>query len=60
MKKLLILAAALAFATTATAQSLAAESGADEVIRYWDNSTAPHSNYDSKPEKINRGKSTYK
>ena len=60
MKKLLILAAALAFATTATAQSLVSESGADEVIRYWDNSTAPHSNCDSKPEKINRGKSTYK
>lgn len=60
MKKLLILAAALAFATTATAQSLAKESGADEVIRYWDNSTAPHSSCDTVPEKISESKGKYK
>lgn len=60
MKKLLILVAALAFATTATAQTLATESGADEVIRYWDNSTAPHSNCDSKAEKIVSSSGKYK
>ena len=52
MKKLILLVAAVAFAATAIAQSPKFESGADEVIVYWDNNSAPHSNYDSEPEQV--------
>ena len=60
MKKLLIFVATAALAMVATAQTPKIESGADEVINYWDNTSAPHSNCDSKPEKITVSKGKYK
>ena len=60
MKKLLLFVAAAAFAMTSTAQTTTIESGADEVINYWDNTSAPHSNCDSKPEKITVSNGKYK
>lgn len=60
MKKLLTFVATAALAMVATAQTPKIESGADEVINYWDNTSAPHSNCDSKPEKITVSKGKYK
>ena len=50
MRKFLLIVAAVAFTATATAQAPKFESGADEVIVYWDNATAPHSNNDTAAE----------
>lgn len=60
MKKLLTLTLAAAVAVTVTAQNPTIESGADEVVVYWNNQTAPHSNNDPKPEKIVKSSSSYK
>lgn len=54
MKKLLIIASALLFAMTASAQkTLDIDNDADEVIKVWNNSKAPHSNEETKDEEIN-------
>lgn len=60
MKRILLAVAIVAFAATATAQTPKIESGADEVIVYWDNTTAPHSNCDTVPEKIAHSNGKYK
>ncbi len=58
MRKLFITIAAAAVAISASAQktiTLSKEvSGADEIItNFWNNSSAPHSNYETRDEKIN-------
>lgn len=50
MKKLIIYITLSVVATSAFAQQTKVESGADEVIVCWDNTTAPHSNNDNNPE----------
>ncbi len=50
MKKLLTLAVAVALAIGASAQKTVSLEGADETVRLWDNSTAKHSNYETKDE----------
>ena len=52
MKKLLPILAVMAVTVTATAQNPKIESSADEVIVQWNNTTAPHSSNDTKPEKV--------
>lgn len=52
MRRLLLLVAAAAMAMTATAKNPKVESTADEVVVLWNNDSAPHSNGDTKPEKI--------
>ena len=67
MKRLLTLILSLAVALTATAQrrvvATAEQSGADEVVQYWNNSTAPHSNGITDDEtiddKLNMSQTTY-
>lgn len=67
MKRLLTLILSLAVAFTATAQrrviATAEQSGADEVVQYWNNSTAPHSNGITDDEtiddKLNMSQTTY-
>ncbi len=67
MKRLLTLILSLAVALTATAQrrvvATAEQSGADEVVQYWNNSTAPHSNGITNDETIdsslNMSQTTY-
>ena len=48
MKRALIILLACAVTLTVTAQKRVVvtpeQSGADEIVHYWDNSTAPHSN----------------
>ena len=50
MKRILTIALALAFALGASAQKSVSLEGADESVRLWDNSTAQHSNYESRDE----------
>lgn len=50
MKRILTFALALAFALGASAQKTVSLEGADESVRLWDNSTAQHSNYESRDE----------
>ena len=50
MKRILTFALALAFAFGASAQKSVSLEGADESVRLWDNSTAQHSNYESRDE----------
>ena len=50
MKRILTFALALAFALGASAQKSVSLEGADESVRLWDNSTAQHSNYESRDE----------
>ena len=52
MKKLFIILAAVAVTATVSAQNPKIESTADEVVTLWNNDTAPHSNGDTKAEKI--------
>ncbi|MBQ5635184.1 MAG: alpha/beta hydrolase [Alistipes sp.] len=54
MKRIVILTtiALATMALNASAQTYQIESSADEVIRYWDNSTAPHSNNETEPEAL--------
>ena len=52
MKKILLLIALVAMTINASAQAPQIESSADEVVRYWDNTTAPHSNNDTEPETL--------
>lgn len=67
MKRLLTLILSLAVAFTATAQrrvvATAEQSGADEIVQYWNNSTAPHSNGITDDEtiddKLNMSQTTY-
>lgn len=67
MKRLLTLILSLAVALTATAQrrvvATAEQSGADEIVQYWNNSTAPHSNGITDDEtiddKLNMSQTTY-
>ena len=54
MKKLLTFALALSFAWGASAQKTLSFEGADETIRLWDNTTAKHSNYETRDEKWRR------
>ena len=50
MKKVLAVVFALALAVGASAQKTVSLEGADESVRLWDNSTAQHSNYESRDE----------
>ena len=67
MKRLLTLILSLAVALIATAQrrvvATAEQSGADEIVQYWNNSTAPHSNGITDDEtiddKLNMSQTTY-
>ena len=54
MKKLLTFALALSFVWSASAQKTLSFEGADETVRLWDNSTAKHSNYETRDEKWRR------
>lgn len=61
MKKLFTLIALVAVALVANAQqSVKIESSADEVITVWDNTSAPHSSNQTKPEVIKKSGSGYK
>ena len=51
MKKLLTFALALSFVWSASAQKTLSFEGADETVRLWDNSTAKHSNHETRDEK---------
>ncbi len=57
MKRALTILLSLAVAITAMAQKRVVatleQSGADEIVHYWDNSTAPHSNGITEDETIN-------
>ena len=58
MKKLFIMIATAAIAISASAQKTITlsleQSGADEIItNFWNNSKAPHSNEETRDEKIN-------
>lgn len=50
MKRALILLFALPFALGALAQKTVSFEGADETVRLWDNTTAKHSNYETRDE----------
>ena len=50
MKKFLTIVLALAFAVGASAQKTVSLTGADETVRLWDNTTAKHSNYETRDE----------
>jgi acetyl esterase/lipase len=50
IKKVLAVVLALALAVGASAQKTVSLEGADESVRLWDNSTAQHSNYESRYE----------
>lgn len=50
MKRFLTFTLALAFACGASAQKTISLEGADETVRLWDNTTAKHSNYQTKDE----------
>ena len=54
MKKFLAFAIALSFALGASAQKTLSHEGADETIRLWDNTTAKHSNHETRDEKWRR------
>ena len=54
MKKLLTFALALSFAWGASAQKTLSFEGADETVRLWDNTTAKHSNHETRDEKWRR------
>ena len=58
MKKFLTIMLALAFAVGASAQKTVSLEGADETVRLWDNSTAKHSNYETKDEQWRNEKKT--
>ena len=58
MKRFIVILATIAMATSVSAQKTITltleESGADEIItNFWNNKTAPHSNEESRDEKIN-------
>ena len=58
MKKFFVILAAAAMAINVSAQKTITQtkeiSGADEIItNFWDNSNAPHSNFETRDEKIN-------
>lgn len=50
MKRFLAICVALAFVAGASAQKTLSLEGADETVRLWDNTTAKHSNYQTKDE----------
>lgn len=56
MKKILTFALALAFAWGASAQKTVSFEGADEIVRLWDNTTAKHSNYETRDEILLKNK----
>ena len=56
MKRILTLVLALAFALGASAQKTISLEGADETVHLWDNSTAKHSNHQTKDEAWRKGK----
>ncbi|MBO5771237.1 MAG: alpha/beta hydrolase [Alistipes sp.] len=58
MKRLLALVLALAFVATASAQKTISLEGADETVRLWDNTTAKHSNHETRDEAWRKGKKT--
>ena len=57
MKKALFVTITLAFALGASAQKTISFEGADETVRLWDNTTAKHSNYETRDEKWRRNNS---
>ena len=56
MKRLLTFALALSFAWGASAQKTLSIEGADEIVRLWNNTTAQHSNEETKDEVFDRGR----
>lgn len=57
MKKFLAFAIALACVVGASAQKTISLEGADETVRLWDNTTAKHSNHQTKDEAWRKGRS---
>ena len=60
MKRFLTLVVATAFVLGASAQKTLSFEGADETVRLWDNSTAKHSNYETRDEEWKRKNSIWR
>ncbi len=58
MKQFLTIVFAFAFATGVSAQNTVSLEGADETVRLWDNTTAKHSNHETRDEAWRKGKKT--
>lgn len=58
MKHLLTIIIALAWTFGATAQNTVSLEGADETVRLWDNTTAKHSNHETRDEEWRNSKHT--
>ena len=58
MKRVFTLTISLLAFIFATAQQSVSLEGADETVRLWDNSTAKHSNHQTKDEQFRKGKKT--
>lgn len=56
MKQFLALVFALAFVAGVSAQNTVSLEGADETVRLWDNTTAKHSNHETRDEAWRKGK----
>ncbi len=56
MKRIIALLSAIAVVLGASAQNTISLTGADEIVRLWDNSTAKHSNHQTKDEEWRKGK----
>lgn len=54
MRRILTFALALAFVVSASAQQTISLEGADETVRLWDNTTAKHSNHQTKDEMFHK------
>ena len=58
MKKLFTLAATILAFAFATAQQTVSLEGADEIVRLWDNTSANHSNHQTRDEQFRKDKKT--
>ena len=56
MKQFLAIVFALAFVAGVSAQNTVSLEGADETVRLWDNTTAKHSNHETRDEAWRKGK----
>ena len=59
MRKLITLIIAIACTLSVSAQKTISFEGADEVVRLWDNSTAKHSNHETRDEKWHKENVSY-
>ena len=58
MKRFLLVGLSLLVFVSAMAQQTISLEGADETVRLWDNTTAQHSNHQTKDEQFVKGKKT--